>query len=131
MISTKQKSVSGINAEKLKEIRKLAGMNQTEFGARIVASQAQISSWEKGLYKIPDWALKNIERLFLTVVDKGPVASHIMPWAEKIDDIDLSIRQSSLRAVFEDLIHYIPVLELLERQLYFLKTAHDALESKD
>ena len=50
--------------KRVREIRKLHGFNQNNFGARIGASYDQISSWERGLYKVPRWAIINISREF-------------------------------------------------------------------
>lgn len=64
-----------MNGRKLKEVRRLSGLSQTAFGARIRATQAQITAWERGLYSIPDWAEENIKREFLT----GPATAPTVP----------------------------------------------------
>src|SRR5262245_11143031 len=117
-----------MTGQNIKEIRRSVGLNQTDLGAEINASQAQISAWEKGLYKIPKWAAANIARLFLNaaeqvVVDEAQLSSKVLSDTEQ--------RQNSLRIVFERVINYAPLLELLERQLYFLDLAMATLESKD
>ncbi|HEX9446047.1 MAG TPA: helix-turn-helix transcriptional regulator, partial [Candidatus Binatia bacterium] len=53
-----------MTGRKLKEVRKLSGLSQTAFGAKIKATQAQITAWERSLYPIPEWAEENIRREF-------------------------------------------------------------------
>jgi phage repressor protein C with HTH and peptisase S24 domain len=53
-----------VEARQLKEIRKLSGLSQSEFGRRIRASLGQISVWERGLAPVPPWAEENIAREF-------------------------------------------------------------------
>lgn len=59
-----------MDAEKLREIRTLHKLSQTAFGARIKATQAQITAWERDLHRIPMWAAENIKREF-RFVDKN------------------------------------------------------------
>ena len=54
-----------MDGPKLRKLRTELGLSQSAFGAKIYASQSQMRDWEQGLYKIPLWAQKNIEREFL------------------------------------------------------------------
>jgi phage repressor protein C with HTH and peptisase S24 domain len=53
-----------VDGKTLSEIRKLSGLNQTEFGAKIHATLSQITNWEREISPIPEWAEQNIRREF-------------------------------------------------------------------
>jgi len=112
-----------MTAEQLKEMRKILGMTQSQFGNKITASQAQISSWENGLYKIPEWAAKNIERIFLAEVDQAAGVTTDPP------NESMEVRQRAAGEAFEDLRNFYPTFVLLERQMHFLQLAKIYIES--
>ena len=53
-----------MESKELKEIRKLSGLSQSEFGRRIRATLGQISVWERGIAPVPAWAEENVAREF-------------------------------------------------------------------
>lgn len=50
--------------ERIKEVRKDLGLNQTEFGQRIGVAQTTVAGWELGTREIPDIAIRAICREF-------------------------------------------------------------------
>lgn len=50
--------------ERIKELRKAAGLTQDEFGAKLGISNSAVSKWEKGDGSVPDSAILSICREF-------------------------------------------------------------------
>lgn len=50
--------------ERIKDVRKELGLNQTEFGQRIGVAQTTVAGWELGTREIPDIAIRAICREF-------------------------------------------------------------------
>lgn len=50
--------------DRIKDVRKNAGLNQTEFGQRIGVAQMTVSGWENGAREVSDLAIRAICREF-------------------------------------------------------------------
>lgn len=49
---------------RIKELRKSLGLNQTEFGARLGVAQSTVGGWEGGFREVSDAIIKSIVREF-------------------------------------------------------------------